>query len=143
MKDKVLSVSRRFRTAVAGAAIVSIAMAGIASPITARAGAASTSYPVTIDYTNNKASGSLKTARRSNNTTDYINCGVTRQFAYVICYAVSGNTAAVCEMVNPNQDWRIVDAIQMLNESSYIEFAWNSQGKCTEVTVRNSSRHLP
>ena len=143
MKDEVLSVLCRFRTALAGAAIVSIAIAGIAVPITARAGAASTSYPLTIDTVNRKASGSFKTVRRSNSTTEYISCRFTSLPLYASCLALSGNTSASCDIPYAILIQRIHQVIQMVNESSYIEFAWDSQGKCTEITVRNSSRHLP
>lgn len=153
MKDRILSLLCRIRTAVAGAAIVPIVMAGVAFPITAMAGAATTTYPLIINTTDRTASGSLKSVKRSSEETEEIECAVSLDA--VSCSAIKGNTNAFCSTSLPAHSAQFVDLGQMVNESSFIQFKWESvrephpaggviiYDKCMEITVRNSSRHLP
>lgn len=147
------SALRRFRTAATGAAILSIAIASIAFPIIAVAGATA-SHSLSISTANKTASGSFKTVRRSTSTTSYINCAYGTN-SQIQCAAVSGNTSVFCNTQFPAETALFTNVVQMVNESSYIRFKWESVAvanpgggtllydKCTEITVRNSSRHLP
>jgi hypothetical protein len=100
--------------------------------------------PVAIDYWYEMAQGSLSSARSSNNTKEFIECsldinGVT---CGVFCYArdAAGNNA-YCTSTDP----RFVKTVQSINESSRLEFSWDSSNSnlCTSIVVDSGSLYLP
>ncbi|MCY1033477.1 hypothetical protein OV207_18640 [Corallococcus sp. BB11-1] len=124
------------QTLIAGLAIATLgfggtAWAGLKLPV-----------PVTISVAARTAFGSLGSARASADNKQYI--GVSTRIyvggvdVYVYAEDASGNFAT-CYSSNPG----FVAAARALASDSYVLFAWNTAGECTELSVYTMSYYEP
>ena len=99
---------------------------------------------VTIDKTNRTASGGLGDARNSLDARQAIGCGVAydavNQKNNVNCSAtdLNGNTAQCA-----TQQAELIQIALGISGDSFLRFAWDQSGGCTNIEVINSSIFLP
>ncbi|RKH20348.1 hypothetical protein D7Y13_29590 [Corallococcus praedator] len=98
--------------------------------------------PVAIDLSNRYAIGSLGAARASADTKQYIGVSTTiyagGEAASVFAQDSSG-TYVSCYSYRPS----FVAAARALASDSYIHFAWDALGECTELSVYTVSYYDP
>lgn len=88
------------------------------------------------------ASGDMWTARSSKSDVTSIGCG-TKKFA-------GGSSSGFCQATNEDDEYiacftadpHILDAINALNDSSYIRFDGDANGECTRIDVSSQSFYL-
>ena len=96
------------------------------------------------------ASGDLQTARNSKNRIEMIGCGSryietgTGVFKFAFCQAVmdDGSTDGVRAFCTA-PDNELIDAIQELNDTSFVTFAFDDNGTCTRIGASTQSFYLP
>lgn len=122
--------------------------AGLALQATAQAG---TNAATSVYVGSGWAYGALTDARFSSNTTEYIGCvhsstksaasGTALSINFISC---SATTAAgkvySCYTYTPPQAW--VDAVNGLNNASYLYFWANSSGSCMSIFTTHGSSYL-
>ena len=97
--------------------------------------------PVKIDLENREAQGNLLAARFSKNEEERIGCAVghREKTHYAYCEASLGNdTDAYCITFDP----AMIDTIASINTMSFVNFRWNKDEVCTDVTVATRSVHI-
>ncbi|MBN8232152.1 hypothetical protein JYK02_32015 [Corallococcus macrosporus] len=124
------------QTLLAGLAVATLGLGG-----TAWAGL-KLPVPVTISTAARMAYGSLGSARNSTDNKQYI--GVTTRIYVggedVNVYAEDAlGNFATCYSTKPS----FVAAARSLASDSYVLFAWNTAGECTELTVYTMSYYEP
>ena len=90
------------------------------------------------------AGGDMWTARSANNDVASIGCGVRK-------YTDATNNWGFCQASDENdqfvvcytRDQDMLDAISVLNDSSYIGFDGDSDGYCTRIAVSSQSLYAP
>lgn len=123
-------------------AVAAVLATTIAMQTTALAGA-SFSAPVVVG--NNIAYGSLRSARVSANTREYIGCavyGATNQTAttYVTCSAANAaGTSWYCSTYAPSA--QLVQAALAISATSVVIAQSDSASNCTYIYVQNSSAY--
>ena len=89
------------------------------------------------------ANGTLRDARHSTDTRQYIGCSL---YAYdsgsysAICYAYSASGQYASCSTN---DANMLKVVETLNPASYLYFAVNADGSCDRVISVNASFNLP
>jgi hypothetical protein len=123
--------------------LLALVILGLLAP-PALAGQHSSASPA---ISSGKATGALKVTHDDATTNEHIGC-----IAYVLdggnsfdvqCQAVDHTGAlAWCESQLP----KFVDAIRMINDTTYLTFTWaatDPNHACTKITVENGSQMLP
>jgi hypothetical protein len=127
-------------------AIVATLAAGLAAQTAAYAGY---SYPSTVGVYNasgggGTASGAVRPARYSSDSTQYITCGIASDAvssAYVSCSARdSAGASLYCYTSTPSTV--ALNALSSVNDTSFIYFQVNSAGNCTYLSISNGSNNL-
>ena len=98
--------------------------------------------PVKIDLDNREAEGNLIAARFSRNEEERIGCAVGHRGGvhYAYCEASLGSGIdAFCVTYDP----AMIDTIASINTFSFVNFAWDKENVCTDVTVATRSIHIP
>ena len=119
--------------------VLAAAMVVAAMAVQAKAGMKA-AYPVSIGT--NTASGSLGTARNSEDTVQYIGCtlraiGIDR---IVSCGARDAEGQSLsCSTTNP----LMADVAAAINGDSYVSFTRNESGSCVSLSVSNASHWEP
>ena len=97
--------------------------------------------PLDLNTTYKYAYGQVSTVRTSANTTERIGCSINSATESE-CYAINAqNVEARCKTTDPT----LRKAIQMINSTSFIYFAWTSNGGanvCSRIVVENNSYNL-
>lgn len=101
-------------------------------------------WPVTIDNVRRTAMGSLGTARNSADANQAIGCGVhydaVNRKNNVNCSATdAAGHSAQCA----TQQAELIQIALGINGDSFVEFDWDTSGGCINITVINTSAHLP
>jgi hypothetical protein len=99
---------------------------------------------VSISTTSRSAYGSTLAARRSTDSSMYIECGVQSNAGtapQAVCYAANASSGGM--VMCGSSDASIVAAAQASSSYSYLAFTWDASGKCTSITVKNGSHYLP
>jgi len=117
----------------------------------ARAGMKST-IPVVINSAARSAKGLIGSARNSADATQYIGCSMEAADGanpVIKCFASSsGGTVVTCSRTTVNPPIGLsVNAVELgflsvassISNDSYLQFNWDSTGKCTRIFVENSS----
>jgi hypothetical protein len=123
-------------------AIAAVLATAVAMQTTASAGA-SFSAPVVIGT--NIAHGSLRSARVSGNTREYIGCGVygatnLAATTYVMCSAMNAAGASwSCSTYAPSA--QLVQAALAVSAGSYVIAQSDSAFNCTYIYVNNNSAY--
>lgn len=135
--------SHRLAVAIAGAALCMASFAATAGKVE--------SFPVRVEVAadgSGSASGAMRSARRSSNTTEWIGCNVVA-FQNTLSEPVSvtgacqaqnaaGRTVA-CVTSNP----KLLEVVQSATDYSFILFAWRADGSCRTIRHTNASTLLP
>lgn len=133
-------MSRTFKRLAVGVATIALAVGGGSA---AWAGLQDTYLTVTVSAVYGNASGSLGNARNSDDTVQYIGCGVaaTPGAPSMSCYAEDANhNYGSCHSSDP----ALMQAAATVNGDSYLFFEWNTQtGVCTYLSVSNASYLAP
>ena len=90
------------------------------------------------------AGGDMWTARSAQNDVSSIGCGVRK-------YIDANNNWGFCQANDENdqyvscwtEDQAMLDAISVLNDSSYIGFAGDSDGECVRISASSQSFYVP
>lgn len=117
-------------------ACASIASAGLVQPA-----------PVVLDLTARSASGSMSTARFSDNPFEFIGCGVRNiqqadgsLFRFGFCQAgVAEGVSFTCF----TEQTALVEKISESSDYSFITFGWNAAEECTRVGFSTQSFYIP
>lgn len=100
-------------------------------------------YLVGIDAAGRHAWGGLGSARNSQDGTQQISCSAMASGLShsVGCFAVnSAGESASCSVSDSSESEGIdLAGLTIMNESAYIDFAWDAQGYCTSITVTDYS----
>jgi hypothetical protein len=126
-------------------AIVATLAAGLVATSAAYAGY---SYPSVVSVysssSGGSASGALRAARYSSDSTQYIGCSMASDAvssAYVSCYArSSAGSYLYCYTSTPST--AALNALSAVNDTSFVYFQSNSAGKCTYLSIGNQSTDL-
>jgi len=126
-------------------AIVATLAAALAAQSAAYAGY---SYPYVVSVYNSSgggsASGAIRAARYSSDSTQYIGCTMATDAvssAYVSCFARSSSSAYLyCYTNTPST--AALNALSSVNDTSYVYFQVDSTGKCTYLSITNESNSL-
>ena len=127
-------------------AIVATLVAGLAAQTAAYAGY---SYPSTVSVYNSSsgggsASGAIRPARYSSDSTQYISCTIASDAVsstYVSCSARNSAGASLyCYTTTPST--AALHALASVSDTSFIYFQVNSAGKCTYLSMGNGSNNL-
>jgi hypothetical protein len=90
------------------------------------------------------AEGSLHGARHSTDGVQYIGCeidGYSSGYRYVSCAATDAqHHQKFCYTTTPSA--AELNALSLINESSFLYFAVDSSGRCVNISVNNDSSHL-
>ena len=130
---------------------------GIGAPTTPAVAGAKVSDPVQVGT--GFARGGTGTARNSANTTEYIHCrstatadpsGAGAPGFNIICEALQAPTAGkpngvfgTCTVVDPTEAANALGGLPFMAPGAYLEFAWDSSGRCTYIVVRVASSNEP
>jgi len=127
-------MSKRILAAVAAVLLLSSA--------TALAGARY-SQGVYVNLASRYAWGALGGARNSADANQYIGCqtsGWVNSSTSMLCWALdTAGNYGLCS----SSDARLVQAVTMMSDDSYVAFWWDANGNCTYVNVRNVSYYEP
>jgi hypothetical protein len=125
-----------------GRGLVVALVAGLLG-VSAQAGM-KTIQQVVVNEAQSSAWGDLGYARNTADSTQYIGC-------YLIGSGVDGGTYGICTARNAAGVTRScsTDAsnylyiITSINSDSFVQFKWNTAGKCTMIIVETHSTHAP
>lgn len=128
-------------------------VAGVASlvPVAAPRAGDTVSEPVYTSTYYRTARGNVGDARRAAGSTTYIGCysevDVLAQDIEVGCSAKRSRRAPVsCSLRLSEDEARVrsfLFALNAMSPSAYIEFEWDSSGRCTTLRVASDSRYAP
>lgn len=97
---------------------------------------------VTVNYGGKYANGALTAARATGNTIEYIDCQmtITSGSKLVTCNAKdsAGNLATCSGSFDKH-----FQSVKMIGPSSWIQFIWDNNANCVQITVRNGSPFIP
>lgn len=89
------------------------------------------------------AMGSIGAVRNSPDGVQYIGCLVRTPLSgteYASCYA---RDASYRYRSCSTSNWRLVDAIQSIEDSTRLRFSWDASYQCTEIETRDASTEEP
>jgi hypothetical protein len=127
-------------------AIVATLAAGLAAQTAAYAGYSYPSYVAVYNSSSGggTASGSIRAARYSGDTSQYISCGIASDAVsstYVSCSARnSAGSSLYCYTTTPSL--AALEAVTSVSDTTFIYFQVNSAGKCTYLSMGNGSNNL-
>lgn len=93
---------------------------------------------VVINDTIGRASGSLSSARASDDGLQFIFCELTSGGNMQCRARNSAGELRTCTTSNPD----FIKTVQMINAASYVVFSWEGS-TCTSMTVRSGSNYMP
>ncbi|MFY2558928.1 hypothetical protein ACN469_14965 [Corallococcus terminator] len=102
-----------------------------------------TASPVVVNSTSRKAWGSLASARDTADNIQNIGCQVNTPASgppSVLCFA-QGPTSPMVTCYSTNA--ALVEAARDIHGDSYLYFAWDTIGTCTNISVANASQYAP
>jgi hypothetical protein len=105
-------------------------------------GGAKLTYNVSISTSSQTASGAIGTVRNSADTSQYIGCytGTNTSGSWGYCAAHNtGTTYASCQTTNG----AMINTMRSLTDGSYVWFAWDDSGECTQIQAHHYSFYEP
>ena len=128
--------------------IIAAAVAALALQSAAHAGLHLNGAPIFVSKSasGGTASGALSGARYYTGTSgEFIGCGSASDLVssiYVSCSARDAN-GNLLTCFSTTADGQARQAVSSVNSSSFISFSANTQGRCTNISVNNTSYLLP
>ncbi len=101
--------------------------------------------PFVFDPANRVAAGDMYSVRISDNTGDFIGCGIRAYdngFTTGFCQAGTGTNDGeffTCFTDNPT----LLEALKAISAFSFITFRWDADGNCTHIGNSTQSLYLP
>ncbi len=120
-------------------ACLAVALAGLLSAGSVKAGLVGQGNQIVINTQNRVAWGSIAAVRKSPNTADFIGCEYTvpasPQSPSLTCTAANSTLQVNCTSADP----QLLAAAQSLSMDVFVEFHWNSISQCTSLRIVKSS----
>jgi len=122
--------------------LLGVSIAALATATTAWAGYKGY-YPVNVNTTSREAYGALGDARASADATQYIGCAVTGYGVTGVSLACYAQDAAGNYGSCSTTDSGLITAATGLTANAFVDFVWDSTGKCTYLRVFTGSQYRP